>query len=1086
MAARDNSTAPKGASRVSRLQDDEKQEHQWTWVGSQTEEAQEAKERGMTVEQYRKEKERLSQIEKDGSDDEDKVTLRDKTEAFMNHGVVFGTMMIVTCFALYGDDIRLFFFNKNADQTFFALFFISFVLFAAELTVNCIIMEGYKAGFFFYLDIVATVSLIPDIEWIMTPLLTALGQSGSGGGLGNATAARAGRASRAGTRAGRIVRLVRLVRLIRVADLAQWLCPRELTEEEQEEKRKAEEQAKVNAQKGEEAAKRIEASRLGKILSEQTTRRVILGVLTVLFVIPNLQYSEVDLSAEYGLEQLTLYGASRCNAKDYANFPSFGCSMYDPPLTDVGWVTDEGWKYMLWLYSTSSLDPATALTMTSVSSTDVPRRLLWLQIPDFLNNGTMTNISSVSSSAGDWEAEGRCAGFRTEFACPWRESEMEVVAFTPSQCAKTERACQQLVSGAKFLNLDNSRLSAGLSMLTTTFIVFLLGLGSLMFSRDTQTLVIAPIEKMVGRSVGIVKQLADDPLAKPELNDEDFDDFLQEGGGKPKSDSSGQLETAMLENTILKIGGLLQVGFGQAGASVIGENMSSQSGKLDLMAHGRKVYAVYAFVEINHFAEVTECLLEEVMVFVNKIARIVHSCVHSWNGAANKNMGSTFLLVWLLHDKECFKEFRKNRRASRLDEEELRRLQTQEKNADTPGQKRRGRQGTQQRTSMTKETAAALASPAAQEALRRKSSVGTQQGGGGSAAGGQSNSKEGQNLSVPPSPNVGRAFDSLSEIGVPPSDRKDSVQARRSSFMVATAEQTEAVKAAEAQNHPLREGLGGKNDLGSVEPSDTEGMPPEFFQKKEELLRRRNETSDFALIALVKTMMEVQRAGDLQTYSRHPKIFPRFPSSYTVQVRAGLHCGWAIEGAIGSEFKIEASYLSLHVNTAARLQTATKLYGVQLLFSEQFFEYLAPSAQERSRRIDNVVLKGLHKPIGIYTFDMTPTPPPVAEGHTIGILRPPEDVTVEVLMAQGTDAIFRLDLDFVFLREFFSFDFSSNWTLGFRAFVNGDWDAAQLSFQRCLDEIPDDGPSEVMLQFIADNDHTPPVSWAGFKILTAK
>lgn len=36
----------------------------------------------------------------------------------------------------------------------------------------------------------------------------------------------------------------------------------------------------------------------------------------------------------------------------------------------------------------------------------------------------------------------------------------------------------------------------------------------------------------------------------------------------------------------------------------------------------------------------------------------------------------------------------------------------------------------------------------------------------------------------------------------------------------------------------------------------------------------------------------------------------------------GLHYGWAIEGAIGSEFKIDASYLSPNVNTAAWLEGA--------------------------------------------------------------------------------------------------------------------------------------------------------------------
>ncbi len=50
----------------------------------------------------------------------------------------------------------------------------------------------------------------------------------------------------------------------------------------------------------------------------------------------------------------------------------------------------------------------------------------------------------------------------------------------------------------------------------------------------------------------------------------------------------------------------------------------------------------------------------------------------------------------------------------------------------------------------------------------------------------------------------------------------------------------------------------------------------------------------------------------------------------------GLHIGWAIEGAIGSEFKIDASYLSPNVNLASRLEAACKQYGVPILVSGEF------------------------------------------------------------------------------------------------------------------------------------------------------
>lgn len=37
-----------------------------------------------------------------------------------------------------------------------------------------------------------------------------------------------------------------------------------------------------------------------------------------------------------------------------------------------------------------------------------------------------------------------------------------------------------------------------------------------------------------------------------------------------------------------------------------------------------------------------------------------------------------------------------------------------------------------------------------------------------------------------------------------------------------------------------------------------------------------------------------------------------------------MHIGWAIEGAIGSELKIDASYLSPNVNLASRLNAVSK------------------------------------------------------------------------------------------------------------------------------------------------------------------
>ena len=65
-------------------------------------------------------------------------------------------------------------------------------------------------------------------------------------------------------------------------------------------------------------------------------------------------------------------------------------------------------------------------------------------------------------------------------------------------------------------------------------------------------------------------------------------------------------------------------------------------------------------------------------------------------------------------------------------------------------------------------------------------------------------------------------------------------------------------------------------------------------------------------------------------------------TNYQVALGFGLHIGWAIEGAIGSEFKIDASYLSPNVKISDHLEFLTKTYGVPLLISGELFDYLTP------------------------------------------------------------------------------------------------------------------------------------------------
>ena len=66
---------------------------------------------------------------------------------------------------------------------------------------------------------------------------------------------------------------------------------------------------------------------------------------------------------------------------------------------------------------------------------------------------------------------------------------------------------------------------------------------------------------------------------------------------------------------------------------------------------------------------------------------------------------------------------------------------------------------------------------------------------------------------------------------------------------------------------------------------------------------------------------------------------------------------------------MDASYLSPNVNMAARLETATKQYGVAILMSADFAALLSPRMRARCRQIDIVIVKGSSQPMGIWTID---------------------------------------------------------------------------------------------------------------------
>ena len=86
----------------------------------------------------------------------------------------------------------------------------------------------------------------------------------------------------------------------------------------------------------------------------------------------------------------------------------------------------------------------------------------------------------------------------------------------------------------------------------------------------------------------------------------------------------------------------------------------------------------------------------------------------------------------------------------------------------------------------------------------------------------------------------------------------------------------------------------------------------------------------------------------MRKYANHTGLNTRMPN-YEVKMGFGLHLGWAIEGALGSFYKIDASYLSHNVNMSAKLEEETKTYDTPLLLTGQLFKHFTDSCKQECR-----------------------------------------------------------------------------------------------------------------------------------------
>jgi adenylate cyclase len=158
----------------------------------------------------------------------------------------------------------------------------------------------------------------------------------------------------------------------------------------------------------------------------------------------------------------------------------------------------------------------------------------------------------------------------------------------------------------------------------------------------------------------------------------------------------------------------------------------------------------------------------------------------------------------------------------------------------------------------------------------------------------------------------------------------------------------------------------------------------------------------------------------------------------------GINTDQVVSGNIGSPKRMDFTVIGDGVNVAARLESACKQYSARLLISENTVKKLRGTF--RVRNIDDVVVKGKTKPVGVYE---------VLDFHT-------EETFPNAMEVVG------------------------HFKEGRNHYRGANWNKAIASFKECLNLNPEDKLSQTYIDRCQVLKKRKPKDWQGIWVMTSK
>ena len=250
-----------------------------------------------------------------------------------------------------------------------------------------------------------------------------------------------------------------------------------------------------------------------------------------------------------------------------------------------------------------------------------------------------------------------------------------------------------------------------------------------------------------------------------------------------------------------------------------------------------------------------------------------------------------------------------------------------------------------------------------------------------------------------------------------------------------------------------------------------------------------SEIVDNSAIAFLKILAKIHKSYKLDKYRKNVGLNKRI-MNYSVKMGFGLHLGWAIEGAIGSTFKIDASYLSPHVNISGKLEEKTKDYGAQMIISGELVNYMSDNAKLALRVIDKVsFIEG--QEMNIYTVDidlqsLKIEDSPDQENDESNLLfkfqkrTERRDLLNKIMKCETNQWIDyeECNEDWIIMRSKYPLEFFEVYQQGFDNYLNGNWDEAKDDLEQCQRILGDtDRPSTRILAIMQKYGFVMPNEW---------